>query len=183
MKKKIFLILLVASFIVSVTSCNSCAFIRKDGPYRGKVIDADTGEPIEGVVVLGVWNREIITPGGATHQFYDAQETVTDKKGEFTIRGLGILVFSNITPMDVLIFKSGYTEWGYMTWKELKKSVETEDDRAIIILKKLTMEIRKHRGTPSRPNIPEEKMKLITEEIDRERAKQGWEPFVIEERQ
>jgi hypothetical protein len=179
--RKIILILIVTSLVLSVTSCNSCAVIRKDGPYKGIVIDADTGEPIEGVVVLGVWNREIITPGGATHKFYDAKETVTNKHGEFVIRGLGVKVFCNITPMDVLIFKAGYTAWGYMTWKELKKTVETEDDMVIIRLKKMTMEERKKQGMPSRPNIPEENMKLMTEEINRERLKQGFRPFVIEE--
>ena len=169
---------MLAFLVLSVTPCNGCAVIRKDGPYKGKIIDADTGEPIEGVVVLGVWNREIITPGGATHNFYDAQETVSDKKGEFTIRGLGVLVLSKITPMDVLIFKSGYTEWGYTSWKELKRTVRTEDDRAIIRLKKLTIEERNLKGGPPDPpgEAPFEKVRSMLKEIDRDDRKRGVPP-------
>jgi hypothetical protein len=28
------------------------------GPYRGRVIDAETKQPLEGAVVLGVWAHE-----------------------------------------------------------------------------------------------------------------------------
>jgi hypothetical protein len=36
-----------------------CAYpIRYDGPYEGRVIEAETKQPIEGVVVLGVWYKE-----------------------------------------------------------------------------------------------------------------------------
>src|SRR4030043_303076 len=95
--------------ILMVLATFTCAYgIRYDGPYSGRVIDADTGAPVEGVVVLGVWNTEQITPGGAVHNFHDARETVTDKNGEFEIPGKGLMLLSNVTPMDVLIFKAGY---------------------------------------------------------------------------
>jgi len=168
--KKIIHITLINIIIIFISL--GCSPIRYDGPYKGIIIDEETGEPIEGVVVLGVWTREIVTPGGATHQFYDAKETVTNKNGEFTIRGLGLLLFSNIIPMDVVIFKSGYTQWGYMTWKELKKTVETEKDRAIIPLRKLTIKQRKKRSI-SRPNVPDEKMTMLTKEINKERVEEG----------
>jgi hypothetical protein len=54
---------------------------HSDGPYKGKVIDLETGKPIEGAVVAGVWVLEFnFTP------FCDAKETVTDKNGEFTLQ-------------------------------------------------------------------------------------------------
>lgn len=98
---------------------SSCYAARIDGPYRGRVIDADTREPIEGVVVLGTWDRETPTVAGAVHKYYDATETVTDKNGEFEIKGLGVLVMSNIIPMDVFIFKAGY-EYDSGSWIGLK---------------------------------------------------------------
>lgn len=177
--RKILLIFILTSLVMSVTSCYGFATIRKDGPYEGRVIDVDTGEPIEGVVVLGVWYKQYPGPGGAVSEYYDAMETVTDKNGEFKIDGLGLLVMSNVIPMDVLIFKAGYTYYGMMTWKELKGLYKTEDDKAIIRLKKLTMEERKKVGIPSRPNIPEEKMKLLTKEINKERIEQGLSPFEL----
>lgn len=146
--RKILLIFILTSLVLSFTSCYGFAVIRKDGPYEGRVIDVDTGEPIEGVVVLGVWYKEIPTPGGTVSEYYDAQETVTDKNGEFKIDGLGLKILSNVAPMDVLIFKAGYTYYGLMTWKEIKGLYKTEGNKAIIRLKKLKMEERRKQGTP-----------------------------------
>lgn len=182
--RKILLILILTSLVLSVTSCYGFAVIRKDGPYEGKVIDADTGGPIEGVVVLGEWGREHISPGGATHTFYDAKETITDKNGEFYIEGMGLKILSNVTPMDVLIFKAGYKYFG-SPWESLKKSkyliakkkIKWEGDKVIIPLKKLTMEERKKEGPPSRPTIPINKMTLLTREINKERIAIGLTPF------
>ena len=152
----------------------SCYAARVDGPYKGRVIDADTRQPIEGVVILGVWNREIITAGGATHNFYDAMETVTDKNSEFEVKGLGLLVLSNVIPMDVLIFKAGYEYWGLGPWRGLKegylssKKVKWEGDKAIIPLRKLTMEERRKNIPPLPPGeAPLGKVILMLKEFNR----------------
>lgn len=180
--RKILLILILTALVISVTSCYGFATIRKDGPYEGKVIDVETGEPIEGVVVLGDWSREHISPGGAVHTFYDAMETVTDKNGDFEIKGLGLLVMSNIIPMDVLIFKAGY-EYLKSPWESLKKSkyliakrkIRWDGDKAIIPLRKLTMEERKKQGGPHDPpsEAPLEKVILMLKEIDKNDKERG----------
>jgi hypothetical protein len=196
--------MLITAVVFSTIFLASCYAARIDGPYRGKVIDADTREPIEGVVVLGTWYREIVTPGGAVHNYYDAMETVTDKNGEFEIKGLGLLVMSNVIPMDVLIFKAGY-EYESGSWKGLrsrgrrwneneesydptlrtkvkkpvfdfKVKVTYEGDKAIIPLKKLTMEERNTSITfpPSPPiQAAREKIKIMMEEIRKERKERG----------
>ncbi|MFZ3137180.1 MAG: hypothetical protein WA126_07300 [Thermodesulfovibrionales bacterium] len=175
--RKILLILILTSLVMSATSCYGFAAIHKDGPYEGKVIDVETGEPIEGVVVLGDWSREHISPGGATHTFYDAKETITDKNGEFYIEGMGLEILSNVTPMDVLIFKAGYEYFG-SPWESLKKSkylidkkkIKWEGDKVIIPLKKLTMEERRKQSIPYPPDeaIKEGKASLILEEIEKD---------------
>ncbi|MBU0477700.1 hypothetical protein KKC91_03940 [bacterium] len=52
-----------------------------------KVVDADTGETIEGVWVVVKWERmeltSYINPGGASHKTTKIIELETDKKGEF----------------------------------------------------------------------------------------------------
>ena len=130
-------------------------------------------------------------------------ETVTDKNGEFEIKGLGLLVLSNVIPMDVLIFKAGYEHIGLGSWRGLKsrgwtgkyeesydpvkktkvlkaivdpkKKVAWEGDKAIIPLRKLTMEERKRR-IPS-PDVPTEaslkKVKLMLKEINKENFELG----------
>ena len=161
--------------ILVVLATFTCAYgIRYDGPYSGRVIDADTGAPVEGVVVLGVWNTEQITPGGAVHNFHDARETVTDKNGEFEIPGMGLKILGNVTPMDVLIFKAGYEHIGMGSWESLKsdlilrKKIKWEGKKAIIPLKKLTMEERKQRFGSYYVDIPNEKQKLLLKETKKE---------------
>jgi hypothetical protein len=170
--------------ILMVLTTFTCAYgIRYDGPYSGRVIDADTRAPVEGVVVLGVWNTEQITPGGAVHTFHDARETVTDKNGEFEIPGMGFMILSNVTPMDVLIFKAGYEHIGMGPWESLKKDlilrkkIKWEGTKAIIPLKKLTMEERKKR-VMGKENIPAEKQKFLIKELNKEYLEvKGFYPY------
>jgi len=161
--------------------------IRYDGLYEGKVINADTGEPIEGVVVLGKWSREHITPGGAVSEYYDARETVTDKNGEFSIPGQGLLIASNVTPMNVLIFKAGY-EYLETTWLGLKmdgilrQRVKWEGDKAVIPLKTNTIEDR--RTDPLYPPTPPteaplSKVQLMLREINRDLLINGFDPSTV----
>jgi hypothetical protein len=157
--------------------------VRVDGPYEGRVIDAETGAPIEGAVVLGAWSKEYLGPGGAVHEFYDAKETITDKNGEFSISGRGIEIMSNVAPMDVYIFKAGYEYIIQGPWESfkgdllLKKKIRWEGSRAIIPLRKLTLEERKKKRPPARPPIPDNKMSTFTEEINKERMALGLEPL------
>lgn len=168
--------------LLTIAILSACSPISIDGPYRGRVIDAETRQPIENVVVLGVWYSESSTVGGVVGKYYDARETMTDKKGEFEISGQGLRLFSNLSEMHVLIFKAGYEYIGPGPWRSFKiaesykKSIAWEGDRAIIPLQKLTMEERKQRII-SRPNIPDERMRTLTREIDKERIYKGLPPF------
>ncbi len=158
----------------------SCAHaVRYDGPYSGKVIDADTKEPIEGVVVLGVWYTAQFSPAGATHNFYDAKETVTDKNGEFSILGMGLRVLSTLELREVVIFKTGYEHLAIGPWVSLKKDIllrkriQWEGNKAIIPLKKWTLEERRNRFGSYYVNIPEEKQRLLLQEIEKENREIG----------
>lgn len=152
----------------------SCSLVRQDGPYKGRVIDADTGRPIEGVVILGVWYKEISTAAGGVSSYYDAKEAVTEKDGEFEIRGVERKLWTYVGPMNVLIFKAGYEYVGSYEWDTLKvdpRKITWEGSKPIIPLRRLTMEERrKLDNPPSRPSIPEERMIILTNEINRERA-------------
>lgn len=184
--KFIFFKLIVGISIALATT--SCYAARVDGPYEGKVIDAETGQPIEGVVVLGTWSRAIATPGGSVYSYYDAMETVTDKNGYFKIKGLGLLVLSNVAPMDVVIFKVGYEYLGLMPWISLKedellsKKIKWMGNKAIIPLKKVTKEERKK--DPLYPPIPPteapiNKVRSMLKEINRDLVKYGFAPLTI----
>ncbi len=79
-------------------------------PFLGKVIDADTKEPIAGAVVLAVYRSEVPSIAGPMSSFTDAQETLTDENGEFKIPKLKRwFVADRGYPRGKLtIFKPGY---------------------------------------------------------------------------
>ena len=82
------------------------------GPWKGKVIDAETKKPIEGAVVLAVWDRNYRTPTGGNSYFYEAKEVLTDKDGRFEIVSytpINLLpLISYIEGPFFTIFKPGY---------------------------------------------------------------------------
>jgi hypothetical protein len=158
--------------------------VRYDGTYSGRVVDADTREPIEGAVVLGTWYTERPTVAGAVHEYYDARETLTDKDGGFSIHGQGLRIFSKLLPMSVLIFKAGYSYENEGIWDASLKAglyskdrIKWEDDKPIFSLKKLTIEERKKQGSPDYPSeAPEQKRILMLKEINKDRIERGLKP-------
>jgi len=56
------------------------------GPwYRGRVVDAQTKQPLAATVVLVYWNVLAVAPGHP-ERFWHAEEVVTGARGEFAIR-------------------------------------------------------------------------------------------------
>ncbi len=169
----------LSMFVILVYGCGPLA--SYEGEHKGRVVDAETGEPLVGVVVLGIWQTETPTPGGAVHHFHDARETLTDKNGEFSLHGVGIRLLSNLLPMDVLLLKTGYEEMGPMERDALKEGpysvrIKWDGERAIIPLKRLTMEERKKRLF-DKLDIPDEKQRLLIREVNKERIEIGLPPY------
>jgi len=175
MKRKFILL-----FILIVLSLQiGCVYaVRYDGTYRGRVVDADTREPIEGAVVLGTWYTETPTLAGAVDYYYDARETVTDKNGEFSIPGQGLRIMSRLLPMSALIFKAGYSYYETGIWTTIKEGlysreqVKWEEDKPIFPLKKMTMEERKKRHA-DKETIPDNKQRLLIKELNKEYKELG----------
>ena len=76
-------------------------------PLGGRVIDAETQQPIEGAVVLVQWTT---THGfGFTYSTaYKIAETETNEKGEFTLPGAYNPFVDN---PELVIYKQGYVGW------------------------------------------------------------------------
>ncbi len=93
-----------------------------DATFKGKVIDADTKEPIEGAVVVASWSESTATITGGSQRSKDVKETLTDKKGEWKIRGpkgdrFIAQVFAMIPGIyyteapEFIVFKPGYCSY------------------------------------------------------------------------
>ncbi len=87
----------------------SSPLIHIYGPYKGKVVDLETGAPIEGAAVF----VEFITEGIYSSSDYgSATETMTDVNGEFSILWRPVLSLRPAAKWKpngyVTIFKPGY---------------------------------------------------------------------------
>lgn len=178
MRYRILQIIFVSLLLVI---CNHYAYAGVFGPFSGKVVDAETKKPIEGVVVLIEWRQGHLFAGST---FVDAQETLTDKEGEFYIPGVWIFNPWKRLMMKAstyfLIYKSGYgttndSEIKYMVgaltedWDVRSPDIEFDSrGKPVILLKKLTVEERKKYSTPGDANVPFEKQKLLIQEINKE---------------
>lgn len=173
--KKIMQIILCILSLVTIEGCIYHAVFTAR-TCKGKIIDADTKQPIEGVVVLGIWYDEILTPAGSISQYHDAKETVTDKNGDFIIKGTTFMIFKagyRYLRMGPNIFKKRIEDIG------LRDKIKWKKGKAIIPLRKLTMEERKRQGTPPFPTeaYPKLKIPLLIKEINKEKIELGLPPY------
>jgi hypothetical protein len=95
-----------------------------DGPWKGTVIDAETKEPLEGVVVVAIWEKKYGGPAGPYTYFLDAVEAMTDKDGQFVIpkywKWNWVPFVSWIEGPTFEIFKPGYTAFPGGGWNYFK---------------------------------------------------------------
>ncbi|HID70428.1 MAG TPA: hypothetical protein EYP35_08220 [Desulfobacterales bacterium] len=83
---------------------------RSLAPFEGKVVDADTKQPVEEAVVLGIYYFESYSIAGTSSHLKDGQEVMTDRNGEFKLpRTRRWFVLNRGYPEGKLvIFKPGY---------------------------------------------------------------------------
>jgi hypothetical protein len=110
-KRKRILVIMLILLVISMASNRSIYWILYwDGPHYGKVVDADTGEPIVGASVAGIWEFEYLHIKSSVG-FANAKETVTNKDGKFTIPlafAFTFWPFSVLEEMAIVVFKPGY---------------------------------------------------------------------------
>ena len=123
----------------------------------------------------------------------DYFETLTDQNGEFKIPGKGLILFHNVNPPKVKIFKTGYA---FMYLDDLgvhfrrdslySDQVAWINGKPIISFRKKSIEERKKAvkregGIPFNemaiPGLPEEKYRLYHEEVSRAYHVLGMIPY------
>lgn len=112
-KKKLFFLIVIVVLVFNASHCFAGWLIYNKPVFKGRVIDAETKEPIEGaVVVVDYAKRSLVSGpgGGGTGFILDIKETLTDNNGEFYFS-------SYTTPLlpqwaedyaEFIIYKPGY---------------------------------------------------------------------------
>lgn len=104
MIKKRYMMLITTAVALAVVFAVIVGYWRG---ISGTVVDAKTGEPIEGAVVFVEWTK---TKGiGLTYtETYRIVEKATDKKGKFRVFGV---LSPFVNPPTFVIYKKGYVAW------------------------------------------------------------------------
>ena len=141
---------------------------EKWGPFRGRVVDVETGQGIAEAVILAIWLEKWSSPIETHTRFYDAKEVLTRPDGTFEIPRLTppFFRFRIMEPM-FKVFAPGYAEQHRVitpatgepfvapTVIEMRR-LKTRKDR----LERLTF--------ASQPSIPLEKRCSYTQALNRE---------------
>jgi hypothetical protein len=157
------------------------------GPWRGQVVDAATGEPLEGVIVLAVWDK--VSPGMIHHRrdYHDVDEVVTDADGRFVVPERSRLTanpFVSIDGPNLVIFKPGYGRWRRQGFKEGeflgKDEVWRRMEKGSVVyeLPQLLTVQERRKALPSPPSeAPYSKIPKFMDAIDDEAMRIGLEPL------
>ncbi len=149
------------------------------GPWRGRVVDAQTGQPLEGVVVLAFWTRSWPSLGGwAAAEYQDSEEVVTGPDGRFVIRprrSYTVPLVTKVQGPDWRIFKSGYGEWPWLTDPEQGEQFERGVETVIALPPVATRDERLSvlRADVPPTIVPVENARRLLEAVNAERVELG----------
>lgn len=79
--------------------------------FHGKVVDAETGEPLTGAVVAVTWHKKAILSMDGGWYFHNAREAVADAEGNFSLdasTGINWNPFTIVQEPRIIIFYPGY---------------------------------------------------------------------------
>jgi len=91
---------LVILFLFVTTTC--------EGAMSAIVVDAESGQPIEGAVILVEWTKAKGLPGMSYTESYKVVEVVTDKEGKASVNGV---LNPFVSAPRVTVYKKGYVAW------------------------------------------------------------------------
>ena len=184
--KKIELLLWGFLIFMPTTGCFGHLVYLSD-TYQGKVIDAETKEPLVGAVVLAIWYRE--APGlgghGPAEGYHDALEILTDAQGEFTIPAkTHLTAIGKICEPKLVIYYPGYGFFPSLQAypqddKEVRAAYERRSFQVELIKLKTREERIKRADIPIDVDyrIPEAKMPNLFRLVNKERKELGLKPI------
>ncbi len=173
-------------FLLIAAIAGGCGhLIYTSGPYRGRVIDAETRQPLAGAVVLAVWYWESFGLGHPSEGFHDALEVLTDANGEFAIpRETHFRVTGWVDKPGIVVYFPGYRDFSFVQVQWNGESIgSTLREHTVVELPRLkSYKERKDVATiPSlAAGVPDEKMPNLIRLVNQELRTLGLQPIHTE---
>lgn len=111
MKFTLLIAMLVAVLLFVSTSSEAGWLVFNEPEFKGKILDIETKQPIEGAVVVVEYKKATMGLGaGSISSIIDIRETLTDKDGNFSFPSYSTVIqpFSWQISTILIIFKPGY---------------------------------------------------------------------------
>lgn len=159
------------SFALTVaTACAPLSSGEASGPWKAQIVNAENGQPLEGVVVLAYWIKYEASVGGwAAGKHYDSEEVVTGPDGRFVIGSRWAYTIPGIRKVsgpEWVIFKPGFGQW--RIWNRLEGFGQGEESTIELPLLRTREERLKFHIVGPAPVVPPDRMRRLTEALKRE---------------
>jgi len=180
---RLFLIVAISWGFMPFTSSNVIG-----ASYHGKVVEAETGKPIEGAVVVVVWHKKPIITMDGPQYVHKTAEVLTNLEGVFSIDASPGIDWNPLTYVlnnpSIAIFKPGYGPFPTGHVKEL--SIEATKKKlieggAVIKLPRLTTKEQLRNFTDTGDMwisaiVPYARIPILTKLINIQRQSVGLQP-------
>jgi hypothetical protein len=162
------------------------------GPWKGRVVERETDQPIAGAIVLAIWTLRAWGEIHPDEEFHGAYETVSDAEGRFVIPEHDAVPTKPLTAIrgpQIVIFKGGFGPWSVQTgsrdlpaesrWEQdqrIKRAWEAfEKEGTVFELRRLANhQERRNRLGGARPlSVPDERMPRLLQALDDEAESLG----------
>lgn len=108
------IIIWLAALVVLI-HLSGCAIVYSSADVEGRIVDADTGEPVEGAVVIGIWQLESYPiHNHFMEDIIHVSESVSDVDGHYRVEGFTLKFVGHKSgslyehdPL-ILVFVEGY---------------------------------------------------------------------------
>ncbi len=138
---------LACAFALAATACGGERTYTAE-PIAARIVDADTGAPVEGVNVVAAWQAKGGLEGGNIMGYVMVMEDVTNAKGEFSFPGWGPKKWRNGAIRDgaplLILLKPGY-EVSFV-W-EHKYGVEFAPSHLSASMNGKAISLKRHEGS------------------------------------
>ena len=152
------------------------------GPFRGRVIDAQTRQPLAGAAVVAVWYWEGWGPGHPSERWHDAIEVVTGQDGEFVLPRKTFFSLSGVVGEPLItIYYPGYKDFLGGRTLAVPETGPVEP-KLVELVSASSPERPRYAGIPAEiGGVPDAKIPNLIRLVNQERRALGLGPIRVKE--